>query len=118
MSLCWIYHETEEPKIVTDEQAEEFYKDGWANSPARFIKLKDIGIDKDKIKAGDVDEEQRAQQAMDAVEGIKESLNGALNINKMNKNDLAEYAMEHYGVEIDKGKGVRKLRLEVKALTE
>ncbi len=32
----WVYHETEKAKIVTMEEAEELYKDGWADTPAAF----------------------------------------------------------------------------------
>lgn len=32
----WVYHETEKARIVTVEEAEKLYKDGWADTPAAF----------------------------------------------------------------------------------
>lgn len=34
----WVYHKTESPKLVMSAEAEELYKDGWADTPAKFIK--------------------------------------------------------------------------------
>lgn len=114
----WIYHETEQPKIIKQSDFEKAEQDGWADSPAQFIKLEDIGISQLKIDNGDDQEETKAQQALDAVEGIVASLNGALNIDKLNKDELEAYALEHFGVDIDKRKSLKKLRIEVKKLTE
>lgn len=114
---CWVYHETEEPKIVTKEEAETLYNDGWKDSPACFIKLESVGIDKDKVDAGDEEENTKAQQVLDAVEGVKDSLNGALNLELMDKNELEAYAKEHFDVDIDRRKGLKRLVKEIKELT-
>ena len=52
------------------------------------------------------------------VEGIAKSLNKALNIDKMNKQELEDYAKEHYGVDIDRRRSVKALRKVVQALAE
>ena len=114
----WVYHATKKPKIINGCDFEQMESEGWADSPAKFLKLEDLGIDKAKIDAGDAEEEGKAQQALDMVDGVKESLNKALNIDKMSKNELQDYAIEHYGVDLDKSKSVKVLRKEVKALTE
>ena len=114
----WIYHSTKKPKIINSEQFETFEAEGWADSPARFIKLESIGIDKEKTAAGDEAETAKAQQALEMVEGITRSLNKALNLDKMNKQELEDYAKEHYGVDIDRRRSVKALRKEVKALAE
>ena len=76
----WIYHETNKPKIINSSEYEDQRALGWADSPAEFIKLEDVGIDKVKTEAGDKDETAKAQQALEAVEGVVQSLNNQLNI--------------------------------------
>jgi hypothetical protein len=107
-SKRWIYHATEEPKIINDSEFEEYEKEGWADTPAKFVNIKDAGID--------VDNPDQVQQFGEAIEGVKNSLNGALNINNMDKKDLELYAREHYDVELDRRKSLKKLRNQVKEL--
>ena len=111
----WIYHAKKEPKIIDSDDLEEFEDDGWADSPAKFLDLKTFGVDK-----GD---ELGIQQIGDSVEGVKNSLNGALNLDQMDKFELDAYAKEHYEMDYDlrkyRGeKGLKRLRLDVRALTE
>ena len=110
----WIYHETEDPKIVEEEAAQALYKDGWADSPARFIKLESVGVDKNKVDAGDEEEAAKAQSVLDSVQGITESLNGALNLEGMDKNELEEYAREHFSLELDKRKSLANLVKQIR----
>ena len=118
MPKCWIYHESETPKIVDAAQAEAFYAGGWADSPARFIKLESVGVDKDKVDAGDDEETAKAQSVLDSVEGVKDSLNGALNLGDMDKNELEDYARDHHGVELDKRKSKKNLIKQIKQIIE
>ena len=104
----WIYHATEEPKIINNSEFEEYEKEGWADTPAKFVKMDEVGID--------ADDPAMVQQFGEAVEGVKNSLNGALNLEAMNKDELEAYAMEHYGVELDKRKNNKKLLKQVKEL--
>lgn len=109
MSKRWIYHETEEPKIIENEEYEAYHAEGWEDTPAKFIHLKnDFDVDSD--------DEMKVQQVGEAIEGVVNSLNGALNLDDMDKDDLENYAQEHFGVDIDKRKSLKKLKKEVKAL--
>lgn len=112
----WIYHETKAPQIIKDSEFERMEAEGWADSPARFIKLETLGISQAKIEAGDEQEESKAQQALDAVEGVVASLNGALNLDKLDKNELEAYAKEHFGVDVDKRRSKKRLVEEIKEL--
>ena len=114
----WIYHETKAPQVIKDSEFERMEAEGWADSPAQFIKLETMGISQAKIEAGDEQEEEKAQQALDAVEGVVASLNGALNLDKLGKTELEEYAREHYGVELDRRRSKKRLIDEVRALTQ
>jgi len=96
----WIYHETEEPKIIDYDDGD--LPEGWAASPAQFIKLETMGINKDRIECED--ESAKAQQALDAVEGVVASLNGELNLGLMSKKELTEYALEHFGLKLNQQK--------------
>jgi hypothetical protein len=115
---CWIYSATKSPKIINYSEFEQHEAHGWAESPAVFLKLETIGIDQDKIKSGDEEEAAKAQHAFDAVEGVKEALNGALNLDKMNKNELEDYAKAHFGVDIDRRRKPNALVKQIKALME
>jgi len=113
----WIYHESKPPKIINDSELSE-YGDEWRDSPAAFLKLEAVGIDNDKVEAGDQDETAKAQQALEAVEGVVQSLNNQLNIDIMNKNQLEAYIHEHYGIDLDKRKTLKRLRIQAKEITE
>ena len=110
MSKRWIYHETEEPFIIEKEEYESYKEDGWRDSPAHFIKLPDVGVDPDDPVA--------VQQFGEAVEGVVESLNGALNFKKMSKLELEDYAKEHFGAELDKRQKITTLRKQVQSLID
>ena len=115
----WVYHETEAPKIVEGDQVEAHYSSGWADSPARFLKLESVGIDKAKTDAGDEQETRKAQSVLDSVQGITESLNGALNLDDMDKSELEDYAREHHSIELDKRRSksnlVKQIREHIEA---
>lgn len=114
----WIYHETEKPKVIDSSELKEYVDDGWADSPARFIKLDQFGIDKEKTDALDPEECAKAQQCLDSVEGVVRSLNGALNLDNMNKRELEIYAQDHFGVELDRRKKLKDLRAQVRSIIE
>lgn len=104
----WIYHTTEEPKVINDSEFEEYKKEGWADTPAAFVNIEEAGID--------VDDPEQVQQFGEAIEGVKDSLNGALNVDKMDKDQLEAYARDHYGQELDKRKSKKKLLQRVKEM--
>ena len=114
----WIYSETKDPRIINDSEFEKFEALGWADSPAKFLKLAVVGIDQEKIDSGDAEEAGKAQQVFDTVEGVKESLNGALNLNEMSKQELEDYAKEHFGVDLDRRTKPDKMVLKIRALME
>jgi hypothetical protein len=109
----WIYHAKKEPQIISSDDFAKYAKRGWCDSPAQFIKLESVGIDKAKIDAGDEKETAKAQQVFDAVEGVKESLNGALNLDSMDKSGLEGYAQEHLSLEIDSTKSDTQIRKSI-----
>ena len=114
----WVYHKTKSPKIVNNSEFEQMQAEGWADSPAKFIKLESLGISQEKIDSGDEEEAAKAQQALDAVEGVKESMNGALNLSKMSKQELEDYAKEHFGVDLDRRLKPNKMIKQIEALME
>lgn len=114
----WVYHKTKSPKIVNNSEFEQMQAEGWADSPAKFLKLESLGISQEKIDSGDEEEAAKAQQALDAVEGVKESMNGALNLSKMSKQQLEDYAKEHFGVDLDRRLKPNKMVKQIEALME
>lgn len=115
---CWAYSATKAPKIINVNELERLQASGWADSPAVFMQLDEVGVDQDKIKNGDVTEAAKAQQVLDAVNGVKDSLNGALNLDIMSKNELDDYAKEHFGVDLDRSKKPNLLVKHIRELME
>lgn len=37
-NLRWVYHPTQEAKVVTNDEAYKLYEDGWYDTPAKFPK--------------------------------------------------------------------------------
>lgn len=104
----WVYHKTKQPKIINSDEFESFEAQGWADSPAKFIQLKDFNVDPNNAS--------EVQQFGETIDGVKDAVNGALNIDSMNKNQLEKYAKKSFGVDIDRRKGIKTLRKQVKEL--
>jgi len=96
MLRCWIYHAEEDPMIVDKDDAQSYYDKGWKDSPRYFIKTTDFDVDPDDVI--------KVQQLGESIEGVKDALNGALNLKEMRDKDLKEYALTNFGKEI-KGRG-------------
>lgn len=114
----WIYHATKDPKVIDDSDFERMQAEGWADSPAEFMDLSLVGLDLAKIAAGDQEEIAKAQQAKDAVEGVKDALNGQLNLKSMSKEEVKDYANKHLGLDFDNKKTKNTMVKEIKAAQE
>jgi hypothetical protein len=102
----WIYHKKEEPKIININELDEFEKDGWKDSPLYFIKLPDVNIDPEDNIA--------IQEFGNAVDGVRDSLNGALNLDLMSKSELIEYGKKHYGLEFNNRHRINTIKTSIK----
>ncbi len=89
----WVYHATEKPKIVNREMAETLYDQGWADTPAVFIKTTDFGIDPD--------DEVNVQALGATVEAVKDRLNDELNFDSMTNKEIDAYAEKHHDTNFD-----------------
>jgi len=107
---AWIYHKTEQPKIIDSDDMEEYKEEGWRESPAPFLSVKDFDVDPDDMVA--------VQQLGDTVQGVVDALNGALNLDEMDIEGLEEYALEHFGQEIDAEKDIDELRVEIRTMID
>jgi hypothetical protein len=102
----WIYHKTKEPIVVDDRDIPKHVKEGWAESPAAFINIKDdFKVDPDDAIA--------VQQLGENIEGIKDFMNDTLNLPKMTVTELEEFAMTNFGINVNKS-GLRKKKRLVK----
>lgn len=106
----WIYHKTEQPKIIDSDERDKYFEDGWDDSPAKFISLKDFDIDPDDAIA--------VQNLGETVQGIVDAMNGALNLDEMEASEIKEYAHMHFGKEVDVEKDIEELRVEVRAMID
>lgn len=104
----WIYHATEEPKIINSDEFKGYEDKGWKDSPAEFCKTTDFDVDpKDK---------EKVQALGEAIEGVADRINGELNVDVMDKEQLAMFAKEHFKVDLEMNKRVGTLRKQVKKL--
>ena len=104
----WIYHKTKAPKVINSDEFETMKALGWSDTPADFILTSDFGIDgKDP---------SQVQVLGEAIQGVADAANGALNLNAMSKKELESYALTHFNVELDRRRSIKKLREEVKKL--
>lgn len=110
MGKRWIYHRAEQPKIINNDKFDAYYDDGWRDSPAPFLTHEDFGVsDGDDVGA---------QNAADAVQGVVDSLNGALNLDEMTKDELIEHAAEHFGANINKSTSKVKILSAIQGLID
>lgn len=104
----WVYHKTKSPKIINSDEFEGHKILGWSDTPADFITISDFGIDGNDAS--------QVQVLGEAIQGVRDAANGALNIDSMKKKDLEDYAFTHFNVELDRRRSIKKLREEVKLL--
>ena len=89
----WIYSATEEPKVVLQSDAQGYYDEGWADTPAAFFDMKSHGLNPDS--------EIDVQIVGESIKGVAEAANGALNFERMTKKELVAYAALHLGKELN-----------------
>tara|TARA_R110000782_G_C14461980_1_gene373592 strand:+ start:124 stop:468 length:345 start_codon:yes stop_codon:yes gene_type:complete len=104
----WIYHKTKEPKVIDSNDFEAQEAMGWADSPASFITIADFGADGDDPK--------QVQQLGEAIQGVRDAANGALNLDIMSKKELETYAKKHFDIDLDRRKKAKDLRESVKTM--
>jgi hypothetical protein len=100
----WVYHATKEPMIVYSEEAQQYYDDGWADTPAAFFDL-----DKHLEAAGQERTPEVEMIYEDSFKGVAESLNAELNLELMEKKELVEYGNRHLGLKLSFGQTKKKM---------
>lgn len=114
----WVYHETEQPKIIHDSEFEQYESEGWKSTPAAFLTYDDVGIDKDAAIEGDMGEIMKGQQVKDAIDGVSEAVNGMLNLEIMTKVQLVEFAEKHLPGKVKKSLSKQAMINKIKELYE
>lgn len=112
----WVYHKDQEPKIINLVDLKEFIANDWRDSPAAFLNYVDVGIDMKKLEEKDDKEILKASQVFDAVEGIRECLNGELNLEEMSKEELETYSKKHFDFDIDRRRSKKRLVVEIREM--
>lgn len=102
MSQVWVYHETEEPKIVDSKEAQALYEDGWADSPAKWLDLSE------QI---DMTNRTEIQMVGEVIQETVDRANDALAVKKAKRKGLEKMA-NTYGVKVV-DQPTNKLRKEV-----
>ena len=91
----YVYKDGKEPEIIDVSNKEDWFKKGWFDTPA---KVKGV-LDGFNVEPGD---EMAVQLVGETIEGVKNYLNGYLNLDIMQKKDLLEFGGKHLGTEFNK----------------
>lgn len=100
----WIYHRTEQPKIIDSRDLKEHLENGWAESPAEFTDLS---------KVIDMGNETEVQMVGEVMDEMVTRANDALAAKTVNRKRLCDLAQK-YGVDSDEisTPNLRKLVIE------
>lgn len=91
----WVYHESEAPKVIDESKWSEYEFIGWAQSPADFLNLDDLGIDKDDPL---VVHEFGVAVAAIATE-LNETINNLPDFEEFSRDELAAWADDNLDIE-------------------
>ena len=87
----WVYHKTEAPKIIHQDDVEEYLSHGWAESPAAFTDLS---------KVMDMTNETEIQIVGGVMEEMVDMANDGLAVKSLKRKGLVKLA-EKYGIDSD-----------------
>ena len=104
----WIYHKTKKPKIIESNDFEMHKAQGWSDTPADFITISDFGVDGNDPSA--------VQVLGEAIQGVRDAANGALNLDTMTLKELREYGQDNFSLQPENFKSAKHLRTEIKGL--
>jgi hypothetical protein len=97
---AFVYHPEHEPKMVYADEVDAYYADGWYDTPAAFTPAEDFGVDPD--------DEMAVQSLGETIKGVVDATNGAINLGRMRKEDLAAYSTLNFGVTLDPERMTKK----------
>lgn len=112
----WVYHPEKQPKIVERKEFKALESEGWADTPAPFLKYEQIGLDRQKIDDGDTDERLKADQILQTVADLAKYLNGAINLDHMKKDELMDFAALHFDVDMKKSRTKKHMINKIRGL--
>ena len=104
---AWVYHATEDAKIVDDAQA--YYDKGWADSPAKFGEVKLVeksGITKAVKDPFGENVEDLVYKGLGITKEDPEKIEDA--------SDLSDYLNKEYGMKTNFRMGLKKLKIILK----
>jgi len=96
----YVYHPELAPKIIKAKELDDYIKQGWQDNPSPFVKYEDVGIDREKIDAGDTKEKIRAEQILVTFAAIATRLNDQINLDSLKKAELRDFAKTHLDIDL------------------
>ena len=104
MSKSWIYHRTKEPKIVDDLELAEYFRDGWADTPAAFNEAEESFLREEEPEPEEdldffeveFETEEEAEDTPD--ESFICASENELSLEMMTKKELQEFCQKHFEV--------------------
>lgn len=88
----WMYSATEEPVIINSDEIDKYLKDGWEQTPAKFVSLSAMEIDTDNML-----EVNAVGELIYLAADIE---NQALNLDTMKRMDIKKWAFEHFKIDL------------------
>ena len=81
---AFVYHPDKKPLMVYEEEKEQYYEDGWFDSPAKCEGvIKKLGIDPENPV--------EVQMVGETIQGVVDATNDALNLHLMTAKELKAY---------------------------
>lgn len=112
----WLYKkigEDIEARLIYQDEKSQHLNDGWRDTPAAWYNFKPL-IEEE---TGEVPREL-LDAALESIDGIVDSMNGAENLEIMEGKELDDYAERHFGLKFHPRLGDKKKRLKIKAELE
>ena len=94
MKRAYLYHKTKEPQIFLVSDIEDMKEQGWNISPVPFIKTTDFGVDPK--------DQEKVQMMGESILGVRDFINGELNLDLMTMKELKAYAKAHFDFKLYK----------------
>ena len=106
MANCWVYHKTEKPRLVSEEEGKKLKKLDWADSPAAFVDLSGV------MDLSNETEVQIVGEVMDEMTQLMNDAEAAQVVRGKKLRALAEkYEVEYVDVKTKDLRTALKLKL-------
>lgn len=111
----YVYHASEPPKIINQSELADYIAEGWDDNPSPFVKYEEVGLDRQKITDGDIEEKMKAEQVLVTIAEIAKFCNDCINLDYMRRSELEEFAEKHCNTILRRSWTLKKMREKIRS---